>query len=345
MTGAEVCSEKEDATVSNLTAWKVHGPVRSLRIERAKWDLSREEWRQPRNYGIFRFRPDGEMEESEQHNPDGSIYRSSYRYDESGRLLEIRSGADGTPVSRDVYEYDDAGRHSRTMHVAADGTARESEVISYQGDRRLTKVRFLPPAQASENIAYVMEGSETGFGAPGAVTMTVLYDEQDLPIEHLFHDANHGLVNRIVCTRDAAGRLLTESQLPGPRSMERFAELFKSAPAEERDRATAALEAMFGRDRPFSTVTYRYDNAGRLAERDMRTGDLGSHRTTYTYDDNGLEILNTREDEPGSQRHHARFEYVHDLQGNWTEHVVWTRPEPNPNFQRSNVERRQISYY
>ena len=41
----------------------------------------------------------------------------------------------------------------------------------------------------------------------------------------------------------------------------------------------------------------------------------------------------------------TRLEYKYDAQGNWTELVVWSRLEPNPNFQRSNVERRQFTYY
>jgi hypothetical protein len=40
-----------------------------------------------------------------------------------------------------------------------------------------------------------------------------------------------------------------------------------------------------------------------------------------------------------------RFEYRYDAQGNWTERVVSYRLEPNPDFQRSNVERREITYY
>jgi hypothetical protein len=40
-----------------------------------------------------------------------------------------------------------------------------------------------------------------------------------------------------------------------------------------------------------------------------------------------------------------RLEYKYDAQGNWTECVVWSRLEPNPDFQRSNVERRQFTYY
>jgi len=33
--------------VSDLTTWKLHGPVRTLRIGHAEWDLRREEWQPP----------------------------------------------------------------------------------------------------------------------------------------------------------------------------------------------------------------------------------------------------------------------------------------------------------
>jgi hypothetical protein len=42
---------------------------------------------------------------------------------------------------------------------------------------------------------------------------------------------------------------------------------------------------------------------------------------------------------------HTRFEYRYDTQGNWTERIVSGRAEQNPDFQRSNIERRTITYY
>ena len=40
-----------------------------------------------------------------------------------------------------------------------------------------------------------------------------------------------------------------------------------------------------------------------------------------------------------------RSEYQYDAQRNWTERAVWSRLAPNPDFQRSNVTRREITYY
>ena len=42
---------------------------------------------------------------------------------------------------------------------------------------------------------------------------------------------------------------------------------------------------------------------------------------------------------------HVRREYKYDAHGNWTERAVWSRLQQNPDFQRSNIERREFSYY
>jgi hypothetical protein len=68
--------------------WKVGGPVRTIRSELAEWDLAKEQWQAARRVTMVQFRPDGCISEMENHNPNGSISRSRYSYDEAGRLLE-----------------------------------------------------------------------------------------------------------------------------------------------------------------------------------------------------------------------------------------------------------------
>jgi hypothetical protein len=46
-----------------------------------------------------------------------------------------------------------------------------------------------------------------------------------------------------------------------------------------------------------------------------------------------------------ARRHDRRYEYQYDAEGNWTERIVSGRIEPNAIFQRSALERRQITYY
>ena len=46
-----------------------------------------------------------------------------------------------------------------------------------------------------------------------------------------------------------------------------------------------------------------------------------------------------------SFRREIRYQYKYYSHGNWTERVISVRYETNPDFQRSNIERREIVYY
>jgi len=187
--------------------------------------------------------------------------------------------------------------------------------------------------------------------------MTVTYDERDQPADVLFHDPDHNLLQRVVFTRDRDGRLVSEEIVRG----ELLQNALDSAPPEERARANALLATVFGPDQTLSRTTYAYDQRGRRVERRTRMGTLGENRTTFRYDDYDNPVEETTEDRSREvnidengieevtaetvQRQHARFEYQYDAQGNWTERVVLSRAEPNPDFRRENVERRNIAYY
>jgi hypothetical protein len=93
----------------------------------------------------------------------------------------------------------------------------------------------------------------------------------------------------------------------------------------------------------------------------MRMASLGGDRTTFRYDEHDNPIEQTREhdsqekdiDEHGELRtiarnshtQHVHLQYQYDARDNWTERVTWLRSEPDPDFQRSNVERREITYH
>ena len=121
------------------------------------------------------------------------------------------------------------------------------------------------------------------------------------------------------------------------------------------------LAKVFGPSRSFSRTTYSYDEHGLPVERATEMGLLGGERSAFRYDAHGnpIEESTAQEDrefeadEQGelhvtkerSHTQHTRFQYQYDKQGNWTERVVWGRLEPNPNFERRNVERREITYH
>lgn len=84
-------------------------------------------------------------------------------------------------------------------------------------------------------------------------------------------------------------------------------------------------------------------------------------RTTYDYD--GVHDEPTEETTETSSRgatledgaihyqpaplstQHNRFEYSYDTHGNWTERIVSIQYETDADFQRSNIERRTITYF
>jgi YD repeat-containing protein len=345
---------------SDLSKWDVHGPVMMLRTEHAEWDLNLEEWQPARYSTMAAFDLDGTINEVEHHNPDGSASRIRYLYDEAGRLTESQFRMEGGRVSKTVYSYDSASRPVRTVSLDAEGVERETEAYSYDASGRKTKIQFLPPPEPDRAHSYAIEWSELAYGAPGALTMTVSYGATGIPAGILFHDADRKLVRRVVFERDESGRLLGERLESGETSpFPDLGQRLQSVPAEDRARLAHVLEALFGRT--ISETKYRYDRRGRVLERNTRMGNLGENRDRFLYDDYGNKIEHTTEHEsrqigideqgnphPASEHsscQHSRFEYRYDTHGNWTERVVWSRLEPNPNFERSNIERRRITYY
>jgi hypothetical protein len=352
----------EEMPMNDLAKWNVHGPVQTLRIEHVEWDLSLEQWQTAEHFTLDRFHPGGRIGESESHNRDGSISRSSYAYDAVGRMQEAQFGMNGDPISKSIYSYDESGRLMRIVNVDRDGTQRESEAYSYGQDGKRTKVYFVPKQARDVGFSYGIEGTEMSYGATGAATITTRYEHRGQPDEVLFHDEDQSLLRRVIFTRDSTGRLMSEEmhlgeEMPFP-DMEKERE---NAPEGARKAAAAAFAKLLGAQKAISSTTYKYDGKGRLLERRMRMWELGDHRTTFRYDNHDNPVEESIEDtsremqidEGGNLRptnenthiQHMCFEYRYDARGNWTERVVWSRLEPNPNFQRSNVARREITYY
>jgi hypothetical protein len=326
--------------MTGLAAWDVHGNVHTLRTEFAEWDLGLEQWRAPHSFTVVRFRPNGAISENEHHNPDGSISRSSFIYDAEGRIRETQFGMNNGPVGKSLYLYDDRGRLARVVEAHYDGTERDSESHSYDQNGKRTKTNFVSKHLVNA-FMYSIEGTAHSYGAEGATTITTRYDDGGKPDEVLFHDANQRLLRRVVFTRDGAGRLTTEELYLGEES--------------------PFPNIVFGPNSVLSSTSYAYDAKGRILERRTRMGEFGDQRTTFGYDEHGNPADERHEDisremqvdEAGvlqamkgrSSTHDVRFEYRYDAQGNWQERVVWARQAPNPNFERSNITRREIAYY
>lgn len=347
--------------MNDVAGWKLRGPVRTLRREFADWDPSQDTWQAPRGVSTVTFRPDGQVSEGESHNPDGSVARWARVYDDGGRLIEMHYWMDDGPRTTVFHSHDAQGHSTAAVEVTPDGTRRQVETCQYDSAGRKTKVSFLPAERTDMPMFYGVEGTEYGYGAPGAATLTVAYDDRELPAEASFHDANGGLVRRIVFSRDHEGHVLTEvvrfgGEIPFPDALT----LADTVPLEERGELAALLKTAFA-DQVFSNTAYAYDPKGRLLERTIHMGALSEERTTFQYDDydnpivdawesrrrgmrvDGDGVARTKEEEPLSQHH--RFDHQYDSRGNWTERVVWSRSGSQPEFQCSNIERRTITYY
>jgi hypothetical protein len=352
--------------MTDVARWKVHGPVETLKTEFATWDSNQGDWQPGEHFSITTFRPDGKVSTSDSHNPDGSVAHSRCLYNSAGLLIETHSWMNEGPIDTTQYAYDETARHIRTARLNHDGTQTDLESCSYDADGRKTKVRFLFPSPAESDCetgnacgastGYAIEGTDSSYGAPGATTMTVTYDEKDLPTKVLFHDANHRLVNCVAFERDSEGRLLSEKTHGSKESP--YQSILDRLPPAHREEMAARLQQVLGET--LSSTTYTYDHLNRLAKREFRMGSLGGDSTTYRYDGYDDPIEETVEhrsreagfDEVGKARYsadritiqHNRFSYRYDTHGNWTERVVSYQIEPETDFQRSNIERRTMTY-
>lgn len=340
--------------MSNTTEWKLQGPVETLKTETATWDQNQEDWQPHRHFTIASFRPDGALGRTDTHNPDGTMAHSQSLYDSAGQLIELHFWSNDNPIDRIVYTYDEAGRRSRAVQQSHDGTETLLEICTHNANNR-TKVKFLNHRGA--NISYAIEGTDHSYSAPGATTMTTTYDANNLPVKVLFEGENRDSLSYVTFKRDSAGRLLSEEMHVGAESM--LGDRLDKVSPEEREKLVLTLQKVFGGT--FSSTTYAYDTHGRLLERTQRMGALGEHRTTYRYDDHNNPIEETNEctnreasaNEDGTMQYtpdittvqHNRSEYRYDTHGNWTERIGSYRLEPDSDFQRSNIERRTITYH
>jgi YD repeat-containing protein len=338
--------------------------VRTLRTEFAEWDIATEQWQAPRRFCQVQLRPDGRVVEQEDRNPtNGSISRSRYTYAETGHLLESTFQLDEGPIDRRLNRYDELGRLVRTLSTDGEGQERDFEVCSYNEDGRRTKVQFVPRFEnpGACGATYGVEGAQLAYGAEGVATITTLYDDREQSSEALFHNHSGALVLRVVLSRDDAGRLIAEESRIGDEPPFPFAQVLQNTPPKERAETVAVLQQLFSPHKAMWRTTYGYDEQGRQTTRTTVMAGISQERITREYDeyDNPIRQIeertsgelvadesgNLQSANPKSFRHEVRYEYKYDSHGNWTERVVSMRYETNPDFQRSNVERREIAYY
>ncbi|HTR39541.1 MAG TPA: hypothetical protein VMH80_26895 [Bryobacteraceae bacterium] len=344
---------------SDRERWNLRGPVHTCRLERT-WQFMRcgTERCEPETGGdvsMVEFRPDGALLQRWHRNPDGSEWTSTYEYDGNGRLLAIRTQSLVGESNREIREYDDAGRLTRRIARNADGRERVVESYEYPSAGRQAKIFHVDPRGPTIN-GWGVEGAVGIFSAPGAATVTKIY-EREHPVEVLFHDAAGVLLSRVDFRYDQAGNLVEEAQ-------SKLAFLF---PAETQSQMSVAqmetIHTMFGDDGHPLRQLHRYDGMGNRIESISEMGLLGQYRRQWTYNSHGDQISEVDEDEhmeygisdtgqlsegPTKEtrtRSEARFRYQYDAQGNWIEKIVENRAGDNNEFRLSSTERRSLTYH
>src|SRR5262245_43769329 len=111
-----------------------------------------------------------------------------YEYNGAGQLVSVRFIAETAGADRllETYEYDSNGCRKKTLFV----------------DRAANLLMF-----------WTVEGSDTGYSAPGTVKAVTLYNDRDQPSELLLLDVAGRQVNRVEFRYDEAGRLIEEIEL------------------------------------------------------------------------------------------------------------------------------------
>jgi YD repeat-containing protein len=337
----------------NAAHWNLRGPVRSMRSDIAERDLARSDWGAARFHAFVVFDESGRVLQLDQRGVEDSVYRQTYEYDGAGRLLEWRGGSAGGAVTHlRSCRYDERGRVIEVVE-RADGVDRTRERHTYDDRGRRTRIETVDAAMRAEHVAFGVDGSETAYGAPGAKTIRTSYDEQGRSTDVVFENDAGIVVQRIVFTRDSAGRVLTEEAFQNADAL-----MPDSSELSEHDRTMmlALISQVYGSIR----TTNEYDPDGRLARRTRAMGTLGVEVTTFTHNEHGdvtqeSQVSTNREMRFGEDGQpeatpdvthveHTRFSYEYDARGNWTSRTVSVQVTSDV-FTPQNIERRTIEYY
>jgi len=315
------------------------GPVRSVRSESAEWDLTNEVWQAPSRVTTEEYRKDGKISSSGL-RCETWAHRSSYSYDDAGRLIETRFWNGETPGGWQVNEYD-GGRLVRTVGHSPDGTSEPHE-RTYAPDGSYEQIVHFPEILFNMHVPLgAVEGLDCSIGVPYAKTMITRYDREDRACGILIKDGMEREVRRLEVDRDEHGRVVK-------------AELFA-------DESPIPGVLALGVDVPMTTWEFQYDENGYLIEMKQDMFGLCEERRTHVYDDRGNCIETVTEEqsfeghvsdhgtiERGTAKSHgsrAHFSYQYDAQGNWIEKVTAQRYGSNPDFTPVSIERREIAYY
>lgn len=299
------------------------------------------------------FDEEGRLLATVHRNSDGSQWMSYFSYDNSGRLLNIASGSEGQ-MKQTSYLYDHAGR---LQSIRQENKPGGSTTFTYDERGRKTKNEISRPEDYRPNLAFAGSPFEVADRAPnmlGGGTATTFYDEQDRATEVQVHNAEGELISRVVRTYDADGRIAEEHQIldtpetliPAEHRAKLIEESGGSADEVMQELRAQLTKLMSGQPGP-SSVAYRYGTQGHLIHTSRRIFNH-EYEIEATYNQHGdveSEIERGTQSPDPSTFSEARYSYIYDQHGNWTEKATLHRSNPEADFQPLPAVTRSLIYY
>lgn len=336
----------------------LNGRVKSVRVEAA--EFTEEDGRRVEKpwYGYaINFDLAGNLVERLHRNPDGSAWRTTNDYSETGDLIATSNyDASGrlTNQVRYMYSYDDKGRPIAEQRFMSNGETYAPTVYRYDAEGRRTKIQT-SSFTAEDNSMIGIEGTNTSIAAHNAKRIETSYDEREATIEVRIYNPDDALIARIEIARDARGNPLEETQYLGDvvsfdRCSNGACPTQEQLPltVEQRAELEAEVSQVFAPGAVMAQHKHSYDERGRLVESNLTMMEMQVSRQTFAYDEAGNKVEQASYDEDGSFQSKALFTRKFDEHGNWTEEIVSTASKWDAEFGLSiplNVTRRAITYY
>jgi hypothetical protein len=239
------------------------------------------------------------------------------------------------------------------------GADRIAESYEYDAAGHKTKTFYVDSAAQRPDTQYTwgVEGTDSSYSAPGAATLTTVYNEREQPTDLRFYDATGRLLSRVAFGYDRDGNLVEEAQTNTAETLP--PEMLTSLNQAQLD----AVRALLGAAGEPIRRTHGYNEQGRRVETRSRMGLLGGDSKIVAYNDHGDQIEEVFEHEERDysindegrlsdaptresvSRSEGHFRYDYDAHGNWVIKTVESRGGTDEDFTVCSVERRTIEYF
>jgi YD repeat-containing protein len=324
----------------------------------------------------WEYSPEGNVLSEHRGGSDGSAWVVTHTYDPADRLIRTTSGRPGEPGVETSYSYDEGGRMASVTH--SDKSDRTNFDYDEHGRRMETHSFDAKTIDRNKNVAFggsPWDAAVSGYGVPTGGTVTVVYDEDERPLEAQVRDVEGNIVSRVIRSYDTHGRVSEEKP-----TWENPAALFQEklpadaqnqmSPAQQQAMSKALATLLQGRR--VAGKLYSYDSQGRLTKVTETNfvfektttlsynehGDISQEvevsadnaalpvGVSYSIDGEGKLIPSQFDAEPPPtfvpERSNVRYGYQYDSFGNWTERIATGRSDSAAPL---NVRRRTITYY